>query len=306
LTDGYLAVLDALLADGLRARGAAFGMLQSEYARHLQLPDGGFPGRQGGSDLYYTDFALRVLSLTDLPASTASRAADYLTQVSTEPRDAVECFSWLNSRRLLALVGRDVPMQREALVIVIAEQRLLDGGYSVPYGTRANAYQTFVAELCLQMLGEELRYAEDAVTEIARLQAADGGFGNEPGEGAAQTSATAAALGFLTLQDALGDEQARAACSFLAAMQVSDGGLRAHPQAPVSDLLSTFTGLLSLVMLDGYQRLDLKALGRFVRGCARAAGGFGAFPGDDGDDLEYAYYGLGCVALLRTVVEAER
>ena len=304
MTDGYLALLDALLADGLRALGPAFGALQSEYVQQLQLADGGFPGRQGGSDLYYTDFALRVLTLTTAPPPTLARATEYLSQTSTEPDSVVECFSWLNSRRLLVQAGLEVPLDSGNLGIVLSGQCLLDGGYSVPYGSAANAYQTFIAALCLEMLGEEFDYVEDAVAEIARLQTDDGGFQNQAGEGRAQTSATAAALGFLTMQEAPTEEQTRAACAFLVRMQAGDGGLRAHPQARGSDLLSTFTGFLSLAMLEAHGGLNLQSLGRFVRGCASATGGFGAFPGDDGADVEYTYYGVGCVALLGAIAQA--
>ena len=310
MTDGYLAVLDALLADGLRALGDAFGRLQSAYAQQLQLPDGGFPGCQGGSDLYYTDFALRVLTLTAPPPTTLARAAQYLSRTRAEPRSVVECFSWLNSRRLLAPAGLEVPLARDGLVAAIARQALPTGGFAMPGGTVANAYQTFIAALCLEMLGEEFPSRGEAVAEIARLQTTDGGFRNQSGEGLAQTSATAAGLGFLTLheansqQAALSPDGAQAACAFLVSMQNVDGGLLAHPQAPGSDLLSTFTGLLSLALLDAHGALNLPALGRFVRGCASATGGFGAFPGDDGADLEYMYYGVGCVALLGAVMQA--
>ena len=304
MTDGYLAVLDALLADGLRALGPAFGTVQSEYVQQLQLADGGFPGRQGDSDLYYTDFALRVLSLTTASPAPLSRAADYLRQTNLEPETVVECFSWLNARRLLTQAGFAVPLEREALTRVIANQALPSGGFAAPGGTAANAYQTFIAALCLELLGEEFEYAGEAVAETAGLQTESGGFRNQPGEGLAQTSATAAALGFLTLQEALSEDQTRDACAFLAAMQATDGGLRAHSQAPISDLLSTFTGLLSLALLDAHEALNLQALARFVRGCACVGGGFGAFPGDDGTDVEYTYYGVGCIALLGAIAQA--
>ncbi|MEK6235771.1 MAG: geranyl transferase, partial [Planctomycetales bacterium] len=47
-----------LLPDDVRRRHAAF-------LKSTQLEDGGFPGREGGSDLYYTGFALRGLALLD-------------------------------------------------------------------------------------------------------------------------------------------------------------------------------------------------------------------------------------------------
>ena len=35
----------------------------TDYLTAAQNPDGGFPGREGGSDLYYTGFALRSLAV---------------------------------------------------------------------------------------------------------------------------------------------------------------------------------------------------------------------------------------------------
>ena len=44
---------------------AEFARRQVAYVASRQRDDGGFPGRDGGSDIYYTDFALRILDLLD-------------------------------------------------------------------------------------------------------------------------------------------------------------------------------------------------------------------------------------------------
>ena len=58
-----------------------------------QRPDGGFAGRQGGSDPYYTDFALRTLAWLAPGHAAFDRAADYLAAWTCPPRDVVECFN---------------------------------------------------------------------------------------------------------------------------------------------------------------------------------------------------------------------
>ena len=48
---------------GRAAAGRTFASEAREYLSREQNPDGGFPGREGGSDLYYTGFALRSLAV---------------------------------------------------------------------------------------------------------------------------------------------------------------------------------------------------------------------------------------------------
>ena len=59
----YLSALTARLAAGLEFLPDGFRSRHSEYILAAQRPDGGFAGRQGGSDVYYTMFALRSAEL---------------------------------------------------------------------------------------------------------------------------------------------------------------------------------------------------------------------------------------------------
>ena len=55
----YLPRLTARLGNALARLPDEFRDRHAEFLRRCQNPDGGFPGREGGSDLYYTGFALR-------------------------------------------------------------------------------------------------------------------------------------------------------------------------------------------------------------------------------------------------------
>src|SRR5262245_65043454 len=67
-----LAAAVAELPEDLRARHA-------KYLLAAQREDGGFAGREGSSDLYYTGFALRSLAmLGELYGPPAERAAAFL------------------------------------------------------------------------------------------------------------------------------------------------------------------------------------------------------------------------------------
>ena len=65
----------ALTDEQLRAKTDEFRARQASFLSATQNPDGGFSGREGGSDLYYAGFALRGLAvLGDLTPEIAERA----------------------------------------------------------------------------------------------------------------------------------------------------------------------------------------------------------------------------------------
>ena len=63
----YLERLTLRLVDGLARLPAEFRARHAAYLSAAQNADGGFSGREGGSDLYYTSFALRGLRCRQLP-----------------------------------------------------------------------------------------------------------------------------------------------------------------------------------------------------------------------------------------------
>src|SRR5262245_55959057 len=75
----YLQRLTERLGEGIARLPPQTRARHADYLRGKQNPDGGFSGREGGSDLHYTGFALRGLAILDAltPAVTA-RAADFL------------------------------------------------------------------------------------------------------------------------------------------------------------------------------------------------------------------------------------
>src|SRR4051812_42085118 len=75
----YLEELTLRLAAGIAELPEEMRARHSRYLLSKQREDGGFAGREGGSDLYYTGFALRSLAmLGDLYGSPAARAARFL------------------------------------------------------------------------------------------------------------------------------------------------------------------------------------------------------------------------------------
>jgi geranylgeranyl transferase type-2 subunit beta len=268
----YLATLDALLAAGLAAVPRSFLDRQARFIEGLQGIDGGFRGRRGDSDLYYTDFAVRVLVLCAPDCPALARVPAYLDALPPS-RDIIQAFNWLNVARLL---------RRPLPEIDLAVLPPPDG-----------AYRTFLMALCRDLLGQPVP-DPDALLVLRRD---DGGFSERPGERQGQTNATAAALGALTVWG-ISPVDVPAALRCVAGMQAADGGLRAHAGIGDGDLLSTFTGLLTLSGLGDARAVRLGDLGRFVQRLAALNGGFRAALVDDSPDAEYTYYGLGTLALL--------
>ena len=300
----YLETLGGLLRLGAETLGERFKRAQVDFFLGLRRPDGGFPGRQGPSDLYYTDFAVRSLAFLDADPHTFRPTAEFLFTVGP-PRNVVECFSLLNCRRLVEYAGPGgpaLPPPPEEVAEVLARQAAPGGGWAHPGGREVSAYNTFLGALCLEMLGADLPPADELERAILTLQRPSGGFAERPGEAHAQASATAAALGVFTTLDRLSPEFVGKALEFLWELQAPDGGFRAHPDAPASDLLSTFTACLSLVGLCDMAGTDMPRVGRYLRSLACEAGGFRACRGDDRPDVEYSYYGLACLTILRAML----
>lgn len=299
----YLQALDDLLQQGLGRLGPAFLAAQTGFVLARHSPEGGFPGRSGGADPYYTDFALRLLIAADAPPETLRRAAQYLRSLPPRPRDVVDCFSRLNAARLLTKAAVPLETDRDAIANVLWSQALPGGGFARPGGETISAYHTFLGALCCEMLGTELPEAAGAAERVRSLRCPDGGYADLPGERGGQTSATAAALGVLLRQGPFSVEEQEQAGDYLTAMQAPDGGFLAHPQAPASDLLSTFTALFTLAALGRLGRANLRACGRFLRDLAEPQGGFRGSLSDPEADIEYTYYGVGALCLLSLAAE---
>jgi geranylgeranyl transferase type-2 subunit beta len=289
---------------GAHALGEDFARTQAGWLEAQQRSDGGFAGRRRKTDLYYTDFGLRAVDLVAPASGVFAISAERIDWDAYAPADLIEVFSLASCTRTLNRHGLEVPM--EQTVAAVLDQRALEaGGFGSPGSGRVSAYQSFLGAICLQLVGHEAPRAE-TISAVLDLQRESGGFAERAGDEAAQTNATAACLALMLMGEGFDRERAALAAEFLVSMQADDGGLRAHPGASPGDLLSTFTGLLSLCLVGSQGDLDLAALARFVRGAARPGGGFGAGPDDPEADVEYTYYGIGSLALLRSVLEATR
>lgn len=307
----YLLRLTSQLAQGilrlpleLRARHAA-------YLRQGQNADGGFSGREGGSDLYYTGFAFRGLAVLDaLTPEISESAANYLRRSLTSEASVVDFFSLLYSCYLVQLGGgpnvlADSPPDWPERVAQLLESfRTADGGYAkISGGASGSTYHTFLVALCYQLLGRTVPRLDEVVRFVVSRRREDGGYVEIAPMRRSGTNPTAAAIGLLQLASdemptAL--EEARdGVTSFLADMVSEEGGMRANGRAPLADLLSTFTATWTLEQLGGLGRVNVRQVREYAESLEIPDGGFHGGLWDDGCDVEYTFYGLGVLALLR-------
>lgn len=300
----YLTQLTTRLLDGVERIAAATRERTVRYVLAGQLPDGGWPGREGGSDLYYTGFALRTLAVCQaLDADLCGRAAGFLRSRMSGSAGVVDLFSLLVGCYLVPVGGGpDVlasapPDWRARVAATLESFRSPDGGYGKsPAAPHGSTYTSFLVLLTHQLLGTPTPDPGRLAAFVTGRRRPDGGYVEIGAMKRSGTNPTAAGVGVLQILDAFTEHAAVA--DFLAALPAAfEGGLRANDRIPAADLLSTFTGGWTLDRIGHASRLDWASVRDFALACEAAAGGFRGGLWDDRTDVEYTFYGLGTLAL---------
>ncbi len=307
----YLDDLTHRLAVGLAQLPEAVRNQHANFLLAHQRPDGGFAGREGGSDLYYTGFALRGLAMLGrLYGEPAERAGKFLQSRFQGRESVVDFLSLIYGGMLLRMGGVDIfpsaeTPWKQAVAETLLQLRRADGGFAK--GTEGNAsstYYSFLVLLCLEQLGWELPQPEKLRAFVLAQAAPEGGFFEIRASKRAGTNPTAAAIATLRTLGGMEPAVSESTLDFLVEMQTEEGGLRANTRIPIADLLSSFTGLLTLEDLGGGNEINRRELARFVRSLEQEEGGFHGAAWDAACDVEYTFYGLGCRALLASSPEA--
>jgi len=308
---GYLENLTLRLAAG------AAQLPELQRQRHIQFllarqsEDGGFSGREGGSDLYYSGFALRTLAiLGELKDEVAESAARFLRGRMTGRESIVDFLSLMYSARLLdALCDIDVFATaqsdwRVAVADSLMALRRDDGGFAKgSQGQASSTYHTFLVTICLELLGVDLPDPEGIKRFLRSQRVEEGGFREIRVSKRAGTNPTAAAVATLRLLGAPTEDDGEGAIDFLCEMQNEEGGFRANTRIPIADLLSTFTSLVSLSDLNAAHEIDAQAARDFALSLEGDDGGFLGAAWDEKYDVEYTFYGLGTLSMLTDLPE---
>ena len=278
----YLQRLTGRLIDGVDRLPSDFRDRHAAWIRARQNADGGFSGREGGSDLYYTGFALRALTvLQGLEAEPCDRAANFLRTRLAGSADVIDLFSLLVSAFLVQLGGGpDVLAAAPAdwpdrVADSLEAHRHTDGGYSrARGGTAGSTYTTFLVLLATQLLDRPIR-EPDRLLAFLRTRYRDGGFVEIAQMKRPGTNPTAAGIGCLQVLGGLDEGTRLRTIDFLLSMRAEDEkALRANDRIPAADLLSTFTGSWTLADLGALDRLDQPGLRRYAESLQGPDGGF--------------------------------
>lgn len=303
----YLSDLTVRLALGASQIPADIRERHARYLLSQQQADGGFAGREGPSDPYYTGFALRALAVLDrLSPEVATRSAQFLETRLLGRESVIDLISLVfsaavleiqNGVEVLASAPEDWPARLSDL---LETYRRDDGGYAKsPEGRASSTYQTFLTTLCYELIGIDQPDREKIIDFLLAREHEEGGFleirvAKRPG-----VNPTAAAIGALKSLGGLDTEISARTIEFLIDQQSDDGGFTANTRIPLSDLLSTCTASITLTDLGALDQIDRPAAHRFAQSMQREQGGFAGFALDPAEDVEYTFYGLAALTLLQ-------
>ena len=241
-------------------------------------PDGGFKGRTGASDLYYTVFGLEALLAlqADVPVE---NILNYLGKF--------ENFNNLDLIHLACLVRCRADLSAEPFNKDTIDNILqLTEKY---HAQQYSIYSCFFAVGLYQDLNVELPDPQAFLNRIEELRTTDGAYANDSAIKVGSTPATAAAI---TILSHLGSPVPAGSVDWLLGRCHPEGGFAAIPTAPIPDLLSTAVALhaLSEVGTD-ISNIKDKCL-NFVNTLWSDKGGFHGIEGEWILDCEYTFYGL--------------
>ena len=303
----YLLRLSNRLATGLLSMAPERRDRHRGFLLAQQLPDGGFRGREGDSDLYYTSFAVRGLSmLGGLGEAECESIGRYVLACRSQELSVIDLVSWLYSGLVVQLAGGPDPLSGAPATFVdeVAESlestRTADGGYArTTEGAAGSTYHSFMVALAYELLGRTVPEPNRMIQFVYDRQRDDGGFVEISPMKRSGTNPTAAAVALLVMLGGMDDELRDDVGEFLGIVKGDEGGFLANTRIPFSDGLSTFTGLLTVQDLELEGVLRPERAEAFIAGELEfPTGGFRGAAWDTQADVEYTFYGLGTLALL--------
>ena len=302
----YLMRLAQRIATGLQNLSPERRERHRQFLLSRHMRDGGFAGREPGSDLYYTGFAVRGLAvLGGLDPKPAARIAEYLKRQIQRQLTVIDLLSWLYSAVVVQasggedILGESAANWPDRLADMLEAFRAADGGYrKTEEGAAGSMYHSFLVVLCYELIGRPLPHPKRLVQFVFDRQRDDGGFVEIAPMKRSGTNPTAAGAAILHILHALDDRAKSDIHAFLKDVRGSEGGFLANSRIPFADGLSTFTGLLTAQDLGFTDLWDGKLVEAFINGLEFPTGGFRGATWDEAADVEYTFYGLGALGLL--------
>ena len=303
----YLLQLADRVALGLRKIPAKRLELHRQFVASQQTTAGGFRGREGDADLYYTGFAVRALAVSGgLPDQTLTPLAHWLSSQPLRQLNPIDLLSWLYSALVVqASGGPDLLAQQPHDLPVhwlesLKSLRTPDGGFAKsPEGALGSTYHSFLVALIHEILGQPLPKKNALAQFLFDRQRDDGGFVEIAPMKRSGTNPTAAAVALLRILNSLDPDIAADVAGFLTDVVSSEGGFQANTRIPFADGLSTFTGILTAQELSLPHVIPPERILHYVENSLEYnSGGFRGAAWDQQPDVEYTFYGLGILGLI--------
>jgi geranylgeranyl transferase type-2 subunit beta len=307
LSEPYLLRLANRLQQGLARLDGARRERHRMFILSRQQANGGFAGREGDSDLYYTGFAVRGLAiLGGLTADECRSIGGFLRGHDPQRLSVIDLISWLYSALVVQASGGEDPLAGgpadwdDRIAATLESVRTADGGYAKSReGAAGSTYHSFLTVLTYELLGKSVPRPNALVQFLYDRQRDDGGFVEIAPMKRSGTNPTAAAVALLKLFGAFDNELRDDVRDFLREVLGAEGGFQANTRIPFADGLSTFTGLLTAQDIGVEKMIDADKLEQFVAGWLEfPTGGFRGASWDEQADVEYTFYGLGILGLL--------
>jgi len=308
----YLLRLAERLTEGLRDLAEPRRKRHRQFVLSQQTADGGFRGREGESDLYYTAFAVRSLGLLGgMSREECEAVSAYLRTHDWRESGTIDLLNYVYTCLAIQTFSgidlfADEPGEWPAELCDRLEQvRVPDGGYAKnAAGAMGSTYHSFLIVLTYELLGVDIPNPNRLIQFFYDRQRDDGGFVEIEPMKRSGTNPTAAASTALQILGGMDDEIRNDVRHFLQDVRSGEGGFQANTRIPFADGLSTFTGLLTLIDLgiDPDSVLPRQQIKQFLthpeEGLELPTGGFRGAVWDLNADTEYTFYGLGTLGLL--------
>ena len=306
-SEPYLLQLGNRIASGLTRLEPERRERHRQFIFSRQQRDGGFLGREGDSDLYYTSFAVRGLGvLGGMSAEEATHVGRFIQSFDWRKLHVIDLTSWLYTALVTQAFGGPDPFANqppdwaEQIAQKLESVRTSDGGYAKSTeGAIGSTYQSFLVAMTYELLGKKVAKPNKLGQFILDRQRDDGGFveiSPMKNSGINPTAAAAVLLRRLGFDD---DQLTADLRDFLKQVRGTEGGFQANSRIPFSDGLSTFTGLLIAQEFELLDLLNVANLESFItQQLEFPTGGFRGASWDEQADVEYSFYGLGVLGLL--------
>ncbi len=254
--------------------------------KHL-MPDGGFKGRAGQSDIYYTFFGVQLLSI--LSDGISEHIFEYIDSVKElETYDLIHLTCFLRTENLLNRLKKFPDKTRQ--YHLLEKFRTDTGGFCIAKNTQSSSvYASFLAYLtCLECDIQFSHDPKEIIECIKKFRAEDGSYAEIAEMETGTLTVTCAAV--ILLYDITGHTD-ETAVAWIINRQAETGGFYASENAFLPDLVSSASAVFCLNRINQKQLVNENILD-FVESLMQANGGFSGNSQDFTPDVEYTFYGF--------------